>query len=1533
MPETPSLRRAHIEQIVRLFSGAATLREVAIKQVQATLNRRFPSLNLLAGRVAIGTPMHADQYDYSPLANEVMVRLTGTRPVRYIEGYHQVFVHQRESHVPGGPPLADIEKLVNQLGASLLEDWLAHLQDWWRETLPVDTTRWAYLSDDLLALLYDSQQPPGMDAQQFAKVFPPAALRASRPDRQWSLHGASLQVQTLHVRPKGTVQTPQMLPLLILDHRLFGAELRTLLLFSPATGLHPLTRLADIEALIPDYLSQHQAGQALEWFVQEPWGDPFDALAASYAERQRTEVLAIDRTVPRSPDQFQQMLDHVTDPWRWFASTLTPFQQRVQDHLPLWLIHASAADSLAYARALQALVVAQASAGGRTFLDGIPPIRTFAAQALTRCLRKEPKATGIAPDDIELSYQIVTAAMTPGGFASGEVHRETLSLTDLALANLGGFPHVPSAISVKDASAPAWLTAALLKGCVTEVDIGQAYPALLKQRLSDDPVERPRREALFIQQVRAQLPLLAVQMKIKGENGLTEAGYRLVQAAVMQQPEAAFWPLAFKATPSSSADTVVNMYVIGARGSEQGPQLLYQPLFSPSLREFSSSAALFKAIKTSGPLQDLVLAWLPPTRQAVYANGGFQEPHVRHFLAGDEFSVPERPAPATLSRHPLAADPLVQVFASTVQALVSLAQAQSVSNAEQRWTTLKEGGWLLFNSLLPFIRGPVALAGWMLQVMDSVQQDVPAISSTEPAAQAQGLMDLLSNLVLILAHRVSPHEPPPTLQLQHPAFKPTPPRRAPTTLVRGPLDVPLRSPGGWSNARDTLTPPLRARLERLSLRALPVSEGLPGAQVGGRLNGLLFNAAAQPPQWQVPVRGHVYRVQVGDNSVRVISADGRELGPWLRLLDTGVWDVDLRLRLLGGQADTPTKLPDTESRHQQLERDYLQYIQRREAANRAMVVAYQLKHSTAAITEQQRATAATRYAQELRNKLDASWQELQCLKDLQALKARPNYEGELSTTLEGLVLNLRQLLQQARETSVAINHRLVPALKQVESESVEEALSDSNQQAHLALNKGMRELADSNGDAIEWRTQELNFLQALERVPKYGPDKARALLANKPAGPTVLELQSLQVTTLWAVALNTEGARLDDDFFQSLDDTIHRARWASSSQAQLDELAPHSTQLRIELLESFNRAYALTDDRIEFWRAMEPDKFHLVYLEKLQRLFTQLHAEVERELAATLVPAAPAPAPGPRAARKRVIRTRNQDLYVARITQTTGEQPVEVAEVLDNQDAVIASFTHAADGVWEPVTPAAQAQTAPLPNLNRLIQRGEALRAPVEQAIGEVLKMARTANEPQSLQDILEQRAGKLRQCADALHRRLQQGEPARLSATLQARARTVAAELRADADRLTEQGLQARLNTIKSRPPTQSGLDVLVSHHEASILRQGGRVALAGSPTDWLQAYVVMDVHTRRPLCYGHFHYARETGPDDHFTAAHLKTPVQHRMGKQSQAQAQAQAFARIQAGQGGRAQQTLEIHRGEINLRMARRLFFQAPMWTREW
>ncbi len=51
------------------------------------------------------------------------------------------------------------------------------------------------------------------------------------------------------------------------------------------------------------------------------------------------------------------------------------------------------------------------------------------------------------------------------------------------------------------------------------------------------------------------------------------------------------------------------------------------------------------------------------------------------------------------------------VFEGTAQALVALADRQSVSNAEQRWARLKEVGWLLFGSVLPFASGPLQLGG------------------------------------------------------------------------------------------------------------------------------------------------------------------------------------------------------------------------------------------------------------------------------------------------------------------------------------------------------------------------------------------------------------------------------------------------------------------------------------------------------------------------------------------------------------------------------------------------------------------------------------------------------------------------------------------------------------------------------------------------------------------------------------------------------------------------------------------------------
>lgn len=176
----------------------------------------------------------------------------------------------------------------------------------------------------------------------------------------------------------------------------------------------------------------------------------------------------------------------------------------------------------------------------------------------------------------------------------------------------------------------------------------------------------------------------------------------------------ALWTLAFKASAQAAADVVANMFIIGPQQGQVGPHLLYRPLFSPMLLEYESLEALFTAIKTPGALQDNVLTWLAPARQAIYANNGFHEPHIRRVLPGDEFSVYEAPAPAQLSKQVVTTDPTEQVFNATTQALVALADRQSVSNAEQRWANLKQVGWLLLGTVLPLLNGPLMLgAGWL----------------------------------------------------------------------------------------------------------------------------------------------------------------------------------------------------------------------------------------------------------------------------------------------------------------------------------------------------------------------------------------------------------------------------------------------------------------------------------------------------------------------------------------------------------------------------------------------------------------------------------------------------------------------------------------------------------------------------------------------------------------------------------------------------------------------------------------------------
>ena len=1479
-----SVRQVHIGEVLTLFSDPPSLNDVAADSAQAYLDLHFAGRHYNASHLYIVAPGGP----YRPLFEWVLERLSTASPTWLVEHHHQVLQRLREDYVPGGPSHAELEALINRCGAGLLDFYALRLQAWWRDALPVDMTRWGYLSDQLLEMFYDSPRPSGMSQARFEAIFPKAHIHPLRPDRLWSAHGATLRVQTVHLQ-----QPAQMLPVLLFSQ----PSQPGFLLFSPASGVQWLDSLDALQGLLPAYTPS--VGQ---WFTADVQGDPFDALAASYLQRQLLQIASLSPKVRRSLEDYTALLSLITDSQRWFVVPLTERQQFLQEKLPLWLAHADTAACIAYAQLLQALVLDRQQQGTANFLEGIPTLKDYAEQQLQACLRKIPRAATLVPGDVRLTFERVIAAAVPsqGGFIAGEVERIEVTLTELALENLAGFPYAAKAVH------PAWLSYDTLKGCVTQVDVGQAYPALLKKHLVDDAAEVARRRQRFSRQLRIQLPMQVLEWQITGKHGLTAEGFRRVRAALRataaERPGMALWPLAFKATPAAAADTVANMFIIGPHHGDDGCHVLYRPLFEPAVLEYPSLEALCEAIRQPGAIQDSVLTWIESRRQAVYAHGGFREPHVRHFLAGDEFTRYAKPAPAQLSKALSSTDPAQQLFTSMAQALVALADRQSVSNAEQRWASLKLIGWLLFGTLQPLLAGPLMLAGWLVQLMDSADQDIVALQGADPQARNAALLDMLVNLTVIVAHQAAPHDVQRHVALEHPVFAPQvdpvvlPPRRiqAPAQFV---------APAAWANARDALTPAMQARLTALSLKSYPAPwpRALPGAEQRGQWQGLLRVGQ----QWQALVRGQQFRVRMEQGRVRVVSVDGSRPGPWLKAVNSGQWDIDLQLRLSGGADAVEEAVPDLK----QLEAQYQQAMTERTRAQRAMEIARNLTQQSG-LDEQQLSSFRARYRQALEDKVRQSIKELQLLQRLHQRARRPRHEEELSQLLESLVLTLQLLdIHLSSEVRLA-NTRVVPLLNRSDNDSGDE-------QAHAALNQGMRALAASYDSAIRWRSQEDRYLNELREVPRFGRDKSAALLAQTPARPSLLDLQSLQLSTLWGLAIDTPDTVFEDDVFERLSTTVVRARWASRSLAERAQVQASDAE-QIELLDSINHIFAQTDDQIEFWRAMEPEKFDLEYLEKLQQLLTGLHQQVERDLSALLQPAsveATVPAPGT-SPRKKIIRTRNRDLLVAR----TEPAARTTAQLTDATGSVIGTFTEADDGVWEPVP----APARPDPELGSLVKTAHALLQDVDSTITKVDTLAARANTPASLQDLLEAEARRRLWVANKIREKLNDEGNIRLAAVQQTKARTAEAELRKVVTRLESAGLAARIRATLGKPLNQDDVAFLHQQHQVSILREGSRVALKGRRDDYLQVYAVNDAHTGKTLAYAHFHYARGQGPDDHFTAAHLKTPEQARLGRQAQAQAEAQAFARMRMGQTGRAQQTLEIHRSEIQLALARRVFF---------
>ena len=141
--------------------------------------------------------------------------------------------------------------------------------------------------------------------------------------------------------------------------------------------------------------------------------------------------------------------------------------------------------------------------------------------------------------------------------------------------------------------------------------------------------------------------------------------------------------------------------------------------------------------------------------------------------------------------------------------------------------------------------------------------------------------------------------------------------------------------------------------------------------------------------------------------------------------------------------------------------------------------------------------------------------------------------------------------------------------------------------------------------------------------------------------------------------------------------------------------------------------------------------------------------------------------------------------------------------------------------------------------------------------------------------------------------------------------AATLNKQLNDAAERLYEQGTQTRISMTKQQPPTAARVEWLYDKGLVEIAKVVNRRRLKGPGKNYLDEYQVRDPQTHEVLWYAHFHYGSPQAALADYTAGHLKTREQQKLGGAFQT-----------TGTNDRDQ--IAIYRSEIRLPLANKLFF---------
>lgn len=453
----------------------------------------------------------------------------------------------------------------------------------------------------------------------------------------------------------------------------------------------------------------------------------------------------------------------------------TAHSTRETTQLPDWMSQASEAERFVLHELNLRLASFMQLNKGRTYNSDVPDIRTF-AQRQFDLLPEARKLTSHAAKDLEVVFNEPYGGSVgaPNGFVSGGITRKTMSLTDMLLNNLSGLPKgrievfrktgtKENGVDVK-VRVPELEKELELRKIVSDLDIGATYPALLKEKLLDDPDTMAQRRELFVQQVPLELQYKALELSIRGKSGFNATGFRYVQEIFKPGPSQkmvdgkaiAIRPLAFDDKPNGKVDVVEGAYLIESE-DQTGPVILLRPLSGDApIQQFASRQALLEAIQNPGKLQNDTLAWMADDNiRLQYKGDGFKHPNVVllgiNFGSGGLNKVNPLAGDNRLEQKLLDGKLLEYLYEANVKSLTTLAGQKSTSSAQSRWASLKEGGFLLLNAVLQVVEGPGAILAKVLQA-EGILRDVEILSGDNARAKEAALADMFVNLASSLIH-------------------------------------------------------------------------------------------------------------------------------------------------------------------------------------------------------------------------------------------------------------------------------------------------------------------------------------------------------------------------------------------------------------------------------------------------------------------------------------------------------------------------------------------------------------------------------------------------------------------------------------------------------------------------------------------------------------------------------------------------------------------------------------------------------------